>query len=219
MTLNDIIASVRDKLDDDEYPSASITSAANWFVNDLYHNVRTRQMETTGTLSVSTNDTSKALPTDFQLLLSARVTSPEVYSLTNKYLKQDEFMERFPGYDTYDAAKIYAWTDFGGAMRFSAPASGAHTIKIDYLRKPVDMVDGTDVCEVPDAYDEMVTLGTLARIMERNEDYAEASQERANLAPLMTAFIRNEGRSQIKSGPTIIKSAFGKGRSRRWEDA
>ena len=139
--------------------------------------------------------------------------------MTGNMVPYEEFNSEYPGYDSSTAAAIYRFTVFGNALRFSSPVNAAYTLKLDYLRKPTQMTVGSDVCEVPDSYKELVIIGTLARVMERNEDYAEASQERGNLDSLMIAFIRNEGRGQIASGPTIIRSAFGRGRTRRWEDA
>ena len=67
MTLTEIITSVRRKLDDEDYDEAVITEAANFFVNELYNNVRTRLMETTATIAIAQNDTTAPLPADFHL--------------------------------------------------------------------------------------------------------------------------------------------------------
>lgn len=206
MTLADIKASVRGLLTDDQYDEDLITEAANWFVYELFNNTRTRLMESSDTISAAINDTTADFPSDMMTWIGIYSTSPSVAEITERHLPYKQFMQRHAGFATATAARLGDWTDFGNAMRFSAPLSVAHTFQIDYLREPTPMEDDGDDCEVPDRYGELVSKGTLARIMEINEDYAEASQERANMEPLVTTFIRNEARGGGKTGPIIMNS-------------
>jgi hypothetical protein len=206
MTLAEIRLSVRNKLDDSQYDATLVDEAANWFVNEIFNNNRIRTMEETDTLQIAQGATSAAFPEDFQTLLNLSVTSPAIYTLMDNFMEYGDFIKLYPGFATYTQAAIRNWTDFANGMRFSAPANASHTVFIEYLRRPNTMEDDGDECEIPDAYRKMVTIGTLAEMMERNEDYAEAAQERNKLSPLVTTFIRNEGRGQTKVGPTIMRS-------------
>jgi hypothetical protein len=90
-------------------------------------------------------------------------------------------------------------------MRFAAPLNANHTFAIDYLRAPNEMVNTGDTCELFSVYRELVARGTLVRIMRTiNEDYQEADAEESKLNPLITAFVRNEGRGGGKTGPAAI---------------
>jgi hypothetical protein len=213
MTLAEIKASVRGLLTDDQYDEDLIAEAANWFVYELFNNTRTRLMESSDTITTSINDTTADFPSDMMTWISIYRTVPDVAPITEEYLQYEEFMRRHANFATATAARQADWTMFGNAMRFAAPLSVAHTFQIDYLREPVAMEDDSDDCEVPDRYSELVSKGTLARIMEINEDYAEAAQERTNMEPLVNAFIRNEARGGGKTGPIIMNSRRRRGNS------
>lgn len=203
MTLADIKASVRGLLDDTDYDEDIITEAANWFVYELFNNTRTRLMESSDTLSALINATTLDFPSDFMTLISIYSTSPSVQKMPAA-MEYETFMKSNAGFATATAAAAGDWTMYGNAMRFAAPLLTATTFQLDYLREPTAMEDDGDDCEVPDRYAELVSKGTLARIMERNEDYAEARQERKLLEPLVTTFIRNEGRGGGKVGPASV---------------
>lgn len=220
MTGNELVTAVRGLMDDDQFDSATIIQNGNWVQNDLYAGTRTRQMETTATLNVTANDTTETLPTNLQTLISMRVTSPRVYDITNLYVDQDRFMEVYPNWESETAAEIHEWTDFGGAIRFSRPVLANSTIKVDYLRKPVAVVQNTDSYELPALYDELLARRTLTRCMMQNEDYAESAQEQQFVNDLFSVFVRNEGRGGIKTGPTMMTSKMNKGwsRYRSWRE-
>lgn len=204
---SDIVTNVRELMDDTDIDAASITNAANWFVQELCNNNHLRIMEDSATLSGLDDATTLAFPITMQTMVDLYVTSPTVYNLKELYMPYGEFMKLYADFATATPMKVRQWTDWGNAMRFAAPLDGAHTIKIDFLRKPVKMVSDANECEIPDNYDEMVYLGTKVRLMDVNEDYAEANQERDNkLTPLVTAFVRNESRGQIKTGPVVIRT-------------
>jgi hypothetical protein len=210
ITLADYRAAVRGKLQDSTYDSTLIDNALNYFVNDLFMNHHTRLMESNAILTPQLNATTVDLPDDFQTMIKegAWVTVPQVYQLVQYFMEYGDFMKTYPGWLTYPSHYLTNWTFFGNKIRFAAPLSAATTINMDYLRQPVDMVSDNDLCEVPDLYQEMVVLGGLARCMQTNEDYDEASQEFANLNILRTAFIRNESRGGggQHTGPTIIRT-------------
>lgn len=210
----DIVTAVRNKLADDQFSQTLIIDAINFFVAEIYHNTRTRRMETNDTVSVAVNDTVADLPDDIDVRINAAVTVPttNIYDMEQFYMEYGDFMKRYPGWKTYPAQAIYNWTDFGNQIRFCAPVLTASTIDIDYTRKPVqallvaDSVIPTDTIELDESYKELATLGALARCMESNEDYAEATSERGNLQPLLTSWIRNEARGGAKTGPIIMRS-------------
>lgn len=208
MTGNDIVNKVRGKLGDTSFDSGLILDAANWFVNQLFFNNATRMMEFTDTLFPSAGDTTMELPDDMQTLITLNVISPSVYELKDFFLPQITFMKRYPFWNatTTTANQPQYWTDFNNTVRFNAPLDQDYEIAIDYIRIPAIMVALTDTCEVPDTYQELVVLGSLYRCMQTNEDYPEAEQELANLAPLTTAFIAQESRGQMKTGPVVIRS-------------
>lgn len=201
---------VRGLVGDTAYDMTLVDQAINWFIYEIHNNTHIRYMETEDESDVSAGDTSVDLPDDVNTILGLTLLTPQVWDLLRERVEYGDFMKLYPGYATYTAQQIRKWTDFANAMRLAAPALTDATIHVDYLRTPVVMVDDTDTTDIPDVYEELVSKGSLARLMEINEDYTEAESERDNLAPLLTAFIRNEGRGGMTTGPTVMRTNRGR---------
>ncbi len=222
LTIAEITTAVRTKLGDTAFDQGVILDAANFFVNMLYSNTRTRRMESNDELFPSQGDTTADFPDDMYIWTAMTVTNPNTYSIDRDsgfYLEYGDFMKSFPKWKTDVQKALYEWTDFGQQMRFAAPLSAATTIDIDYLRYPVPATSATGAVELDEFYKELACLGTFIRCMEANEDYGEAATERDNLAPLVTAWTRNEARGGGKAGPIIMRSnrkSGGYGRHREW---
>lgn len=208
---SDIIGWVRDLLEDPEYSESVILEAANWFVFELCNNNRLRIMEASASISIAANATTAAFPATMMYLLEAYVTAPSVYEVADMYTDYKSFMRSYANFATASPAQIGTWTDFANALRFAAPVLANSTMQVDFIRPPLAMVADTSTCEIPSRYQELVTKGTLARIQEINDDYDEAAQERDNLQPLVTAFIRNEARGGLIAGPKRIRTSMSRG--------
>lgn len=206
MILSEVRQAVRSNLDDMQYDGSKIDQAINWFQNELFNNNRTSLMETSATLNLTQGASSVDLPSDLQVIIDITVTSPSVYSINKLKVDQTTFSERYSNYAGSTQQQAGEWTVYGRSLRFSAPVSAATTIRLDYVRRPATATDASPTLEAPDQYFELYVLGAQARIMEINEDFAEAAQIRGNLDPLVTTFIRNEGRGGTVSGPIVIRS-------------
>lgn len=216
-TLGDIRAAVKDKLDDQGFSDASIDRAANDFQFEIFNDNRIRFMEKSAVLSPSSGAVSVDLPNDFMNLINMTVldNATTFRDITRTgYVEYDDFMARFANYTVAPTSKIFNYTLYGEGIRFSARTSGLYTINIDYLRSPVLMTDASSECELPINARELMTLGTLERIMRVNEDYNESDFEWNRLSGLRTAFIRNYARGGAKVGPQVMKTRRGRlGRS------
>ncbi len=207
-TLGDIQNSVRRKLDDTGFDAATITEAANDFQFELFNDNRIRFMEKNTTLAFALNEYTKPMPADFQTLINLTMvkSATQLFDLTDNYLDYDTFMNNYPNFAVSNVQQPNAFTYFGGDLRLSARSNGAYTMNMDYLRTPVIMVNTIDTCEVPIHFRELMTLGTLERVMRINEDYNESDEEVARLDRLRTAFVKQYGRGGVKVGPQIVKS-------------
>lgn len=198
-----IVQRVRRELGDDQYDETIITDAANDFVFELFNDTRTRLMEESDTVSAKAGATVADYPSDLQTIIGIYVTAPRVFRLSAP-LEYATFMQNYANFATSTARQADAWTPYGNRMRFAAPLNADHTFQIDYLRVPEKMVKDGDDCEVPDNYVELVIKGTKLRVMEVDEDYDVAQNERDTLAGLVTTFKRNEGRGGGKVGPVSV---------------
>lgn len=210
LTLGDIKTGVRGLLVDTDYDETLIAQAANWVIYELFASYRLRMAESSDTLTALLNSTTLDYPSDLLTTIEIYSTSPVIQDMSRFEMNYKDFMATHAGFATATAQRVREWVDYGRAMRFSAPLSEATTFQIDYLRTPDTMEDDGDACELSRIYEELVDKLTLARIMEINEDYAEAQQERSNAAPLLTTFIRNEARGGGKVGPQKIRQNRGK---------
>ena len=207
ITLAEVVDGVRGLLDDDQADETLIAQAANWFQDEVCNNNKFRFMEESDTISVAQGDTTADFPDDFQSILNLYVVSPSVSNIFDQYLNYGDFMSSYANFAVASQAAVGTWTDYGNAMRFAAPANAATTLQLDYMKKPEHVVADSDEFVIPRNYEEILYNGTKARIMEIDEDFDEAAQIRQNMEPLMTTFIRNETRGQIKVGPNIMRTA------------
>lgn len=212
-TLGDIRTSVRRKLDDQNFDAATIDEAANDFQFELFNDNRIRFMEKSVVLAIGSGVAFKDLPSDFMEVINFTVldTATTFRDITKQgFLNYDDFMARFPNYAVATTSKIFQWTFYGEGIRFQSPTNAAYNANLDYLRSPALMVAASDECELPINCRELMTLGTLERVMRVNEDYNEAFEELQRLTGLRTAFIRNYGRGSSKLGPRIMNPNRGR---------
>jgi hypothetical protein len=207
MTLAEIRESVRTQLGDDEYDADVIDEAANWMQYQLFNDHRLRIAEETDTISVSTGDSSADFPDDMMTLIYLGNGSA---SILNDEIDYNLFMQDNPNWSSADSAVMGSWTRYGNGIRFATPLSQAYTMPIDYLREPTLMEADDDECEIPARYKEMFVKGTTIRVKEIDEDYDVAQADRDNLAPMITTFVRNEGRGGGKVGPTVMRTNRGR---------
>lgn len=213
LTLADYRGYVRGLLVDTQYDATLIDQAINWFVYELCNNNRLRVMEASDELFASQGDTLVEFPEDMVTLIKEGfyMIVPKVIEMGTNYVEYGNFMRNYANFATAPQAQAYQWTDYNNQARFTAPLNASHTFQCDYLREPTLMNTDASECDLPDRYQELITKGSLARIMDINEDYQEAKQERDNYAPLMTTFIRNESRGGFKTGGTVMRTNRGKG--------
>lgn len=208
--LSDIRAAVKDKLDDQDFPDATIDRAANDFQFELFNDNAFRFMEENTTLSVGAGATSKTLPDDFMRVITLiLINSTQFTDITKNGMNYEQFMNAFANFSVAPAARISSWTLFGEAIRFQSPTDKGYDLNLDYLRSPALMTDATSYCELPISARELMTLGTLERVMRINEDYNESDAEWDRLQSLRTSFIRNWARGSGVVGPQVIKTNRG----------
>lgn len=210
ITLSQYRSNVRGLVGDTSYDVTLTDQAINWFINEIHNNNHIRYMEEADTVNISAGDTVADFPDDVNNILGLTSTSPQILDVLQQRMEFGDFMKLYPGWQTYTPQQVRRWTDFSNQMRLAAPALTDTILAIDYIRIPTPMVDDNDTTDIPDTYEELVSKGGLARLMEINEDYGEAATERNNLDPLLTAFISNEGRGGLTVGPTVMRTNRGR---------
>jgi hypothetical protein len=208
-TLGDIRASVRRKLDDLSFDAATIDEAANDFQFEIFNDNRIRFMEANAVLSILNGSATVDLPDDFMNMINLTVfdTASTPRDITKSgAMSYDDFMRRFSNFATANPSKVFNYTFFGEGLRFGARSNANYNANLDYTRSPALMTDAASECELPINARELMTLGTLERVMRVNEDYNEADFEYDRLQGLRTAFIKNYARGGEKVGAQVINS-------------
>ncbi len=212
MTRADYIALERVVLGDTSADADKITQALNWTVNDLFTSNRLRLAEASDDLFAATGEYEMDLPDDIDKIIPEGfyVVTPQVARMDSIKMNYEELMQEFPGYKTYPNGQLRHWAIYGATIRFSNPLDADYAFTLDYLRNPVDVVNDTDVLEIPDKYSELILLSTKARYLEMDEEYDDAIDVRTNIEPLRLNFIRNEGRGQAQTGGYVMRTGRGR---------
>lgn len=206
----ELVALVRDKIGDDAYDSKTILTAGNWFLNELANKNRLRIFEESDKITAAAGKFTADFPSDMQTMISLYVTAPSTYDFTKSYIEYGDFMKSYANFATASPGRASQWTDFGNAIRFSAPLNVTHSISVDYLRRPRQVEGEAGEYELPRQYDELLVKGALIRIMDQDEDYDVSGQERSLLSPMVASLVKNEGRGGIKTGPIIMRTNRGR---------
>ncbi len=208
MILQTVRQQVRSKLDDMEFDGNKVDMAINWFIFEILNNNRIRFMEDDVNVPITQGDIDALLPPEIQTAtgILAVIPGTQPYSIFKHRFEHGDFMEKFADFSVATPTNVREFCFYGNKIRFAAPVLTGGNLFIEFVKRPTLAVADTDVLLIPDNYNELVVKGAVARVMEMNEDYAEADQERQTLEPLVTAFIRNEGRGSQHTGPTIMRS-------------
>lgn len=217
LILSDIRTAVRTKLNDETFDADIIDMAVNDFQNQLFTDYRLWQMEDTTNPSLGTGEYEVTIEDDVITFINFSLTDSDgaVHPFKAGFLSYDEFMRQHPDYATATAGRPLHWTRFGSLLRMSCPADATYTLNIDYLREPELMVEDEDEAEVTTTYKQLMVTGALVLVLENNEDYDYAENERAKLQGLITAFVRNNARGATMTGPIVMKTRR-RGRGSDW---
>lgn len=176
--LGGLIARIKDKLDDQEFPEETITQ----FLNDAYFDiVGDEEYQFLEQIYKATTQGSDILPLPrkFQSLFTLTAKNERgIFPLG--YMPKEEFF----ALDKDDGQKSYKYTIFGKQLFYSLPniendktptgEDKFYELSLFYLAKPLPMVNATDKPLIPYEFGETLVLGALARCERRrdNFDYA-----------------------------------------------
>lgn len=96
-------------------------------------------------------------------------------------------------------------------MILSRPTDEEYTLELYYIKKPVLMVEDTDVPEFPSEFSEMLVLGAFKRVQEREGDYDEAAVTLTQYNSMMSQLVARYG-TRRKDGPITMRLPRHRGR-------
>lgn len=176
--LGGLINRIKIRLDDEEYPDATITQFLNDALFDCLGEAHYQFLEKI--YSAATQEPGVLpLPRDFQTAIN--LTAKLDKNLWPfRYMAYNDYMDRQKG----SGEKNYRFTIFGGNLFYDVPKvtddeyeggeERFYEIKLYYLAKPLPLANDTDVPIIPYEFGEILVMGALARAerLRDNFDYA-----------------------------------------------
>jgi len=208
-TANDIIGRVQTRLKDSSVSTTSLLQ----FLNDANREVCNRYMldfmQSSTTFNTVASTASYALSTvaaDLQQLTSLRITSPDNYERWLQPMTAEEF-DRFIQDPTSESegapSKYYLWDNT--VYLYPIP-NDAYTVAVRYIKTPTT-VASDDQPDIPEEYQEILTLGTLYRAMQINDNFDQALVIKNQFDTQVVDMIRRL-RVQPTGSPRVMSTGF-----------
>ena len=188
--LGGLIARIKTKLDDQEFPDETITQ----FLNDAYFDVLGDEeyqfLEKIYKASTQGSDILP-LPSNFQSLFTL-VAKGEQGLMPLEYMPKEDFFALAKD----DSRKNYKYTIFGNQLFYGLPNiendktptgdDKFYELSLYYLAKPCAMVSETDKPLIPAEFGEILVLGALVRCEQRRDNFDYAGIYEVKIDELVT---------------------------------
>lgn len=200
-TLGTMISRVQNDLDDTAFSSSILTQYANDTQREVFNNRFFKFMQDTENYTLVVGQASiGTLPTDFQTAIDLRLTDAGTQGVLSP-ISVEEFDAMYPG--TPGNAIPTMWYIFGNTINVTPTPASTYAATLRYYKTPVELVNTTDVPEIPESFQEVLALGMLKRALKYNDSYDQSlynSNEYGDLLDVMT-----KRYSPQISGTTIMR--------------
>lgn len=206
-TLQAIVKRVQvDKLDDDEFDTGVIANFVNDTQRDIFNNYELTFQEKifAGTLPASA--TMFNVPDDQALLQRAILSGGDrTRDITGLYMPWREFVQHYPVPHENTAGDFENWTSYAGNIILSRPTEVDQTLTMYYIRKPILLVQPTQVPEIPEEFSELLVLGAYIRCLKFNEDNDQAAFHEGEYNKMLDLLVSRYG-ARISPGSQKMAS-------------
>lgn len=173
------LSTVRDRIQRKLDNTSFETNKLNDFINDgqryIFNKRRFTFMEREDTVTTSDgSDQLGSYPTDIQVPITLRLYSPTNYARALTYIEYESFDESIPNPNLTGEGPPIAWTIFNGTPQVYPVSDTTYTLALRYLKKPAELVDDTDVPEIPEEFSETLVLAGYMRALEHDDDFDQA---------------------------------------------
>lgn len=184
--LGTTIGKVQNKLDDAGFSSSILIDFANDTQRELFNSHFFQFMEDSETfvLTPGTADIG-TLPTNLQLPINLRISSPATMAKVLQPITADEYDELYSSNAINVQGTPNQWIPFESAISVYPIPSSAITLTMRYYRVPVEMTTTTDVPEIPSEFQEVLVLGMYKRALEYNDSFDQSAFIDVKMAKLV----------------------------------
>lgn len=196
--LSTVRTRIQQKLDNVAFDQTKLTQFTNDGQRDVFNTYRFPFMEREASLTTTAGEvTVSTLPTDFQSSISLRRYSPSDTAGIMNYVDYEDFDERHPNPTVGDNAVPNEWTIFNNTITVFPKADTTHTLKLRYYKKPAELVNDSDVPEMPEEYSEVLVLAGYKRALMHDDNYDQAQVVQQDIDQLVQAMIVRLGRRTV----------------------
>lgn len=157
-----------DKLDDEDFDPEIIDNFLNDTQRDIFNTFELPFQEKIFSGTIPAGATMFQLPADVAQVQTHSVAG--VRNFMNMKVRFRDFFSQYPDVLNETPAAPSLWTQYAGNILLNAPTDQEYTFNTYYIRKPKTMDQDTSVPEIPEEFSELLILGALMRVHDRNED-------------------------------------------------
>lgn len=203
-TLEGIIKRVqKDKLDDDEFDTGIISNFVNDTQRDIFNQFELPFQEKIFAGTVPSGSTMLNTPADLSMLQS--VSMKDVPGFYGTMMHWRDFFNKYPDNTSETSGKPDAWTLYAGNIIFNKPMDVDTTLTMYYIRKPIKLVTGTQVPEIPEDFSELLVLGAYIRCLKFNEDNDQAAYHEVEYNKMLDLLVTRYG-ARLSPGSTKMRN-------------
>lgn len=174
--LSTVRSRVQAKLDNTSFDAATLTQFINdgqrWIFNHSRMSFNEREATTVTTTVGSTALTG--LPADMAEPISLRVFTPVNYAALIPYMEYEDVDTVYPNVSLIGTGLPIAWTSFNLVPVLVNAADQVYTLRLKYIHTPAELVNDTDVPEVPEQFSEVLVLTAYRRALEHDDNFDQA---------------------------------------------
>lgn len=157
-----------DKLDDEDFDPEIIDNFINDTQRDIFNQFELPFQEKIFSGVIPAGSTMFQLPADLAQVQSHSIAG--VRNFMNNKARFRDFFYSYPDAVNEEPSQPSVWTQYAGNILLNAPTDKDYTLNTYYIRKPKVLDQDTSVPEIPEEFSELLILGALMRVHDRNED-------------------------------------------------
>ena len=175
-TTGALVTQIQNKLDDTSFSSSLLKQFLNDSQREIFNSRMSKFVEKTQDFTLTVGqDSIGTLPTDLQMVIDLRITSPYNYANVLTPYDIQEFDVNFPQPALAGNALPTLWYRFGSTINVFPRPNQAYTVQLRYFKTPNELVNDADVPELPSEFQELLVLGAYMRALEFNDNYDQAA--------------------------------------------
>lgn len=195
---------VQQKLDDVAFDTATLNQFINDGQRDIFNSRRFTFMERQGTVTtIASSEVLTTGLTDVQIPLSLRLYTPLGNANLLTYIEYEDFDEWLANENLVGKTTPSYWRIFNNTILLFPIPDAVYTLKIRYIKTPIELTTDLQVPEIPEEFSEVLVLAAFRRAQEFNDDNDQAQITQQQIDIQTTTMVE---RYQRQAGtPHIMK--------------